>query len=254
MSWLDRPVELRATASVVLGCLGAWVLVSLGVSSALQALVIGLVAGLFASLAAGHMPSGWGLFSAGCALCVTSRLQPEWFGPGWLNGVTWMLAALVGWLISGLAVQRLYRWLDPSWEFSASGTEGSRGLLGLGWVAVLSALWLVWLFPSAPALAVPITFILAMRSAYRFRLAHPAWVAFGALVGMLIAYLIPVQIFAARPDLPVYHAYPAGQTPIYPYDLGSLPPPDPWLLGGLLLMGSVAGFWCARWRASELAP
>lgn len=250
MKWLDAPVELRACASVLVGCLAAWILLMLGVSNSLQALVCGLVAGLFAALAAGRLPSGWSLFSAGCALCVTSRLQPQWFGPGWLTGVTWMMALLVGWMLSGLLVDRLYLWLDPG-SFEGAGREGSRGLLGLGWTALITALWLLWLFPSAPALAVPITFILAMRSSARFRLSHPAWVALGALVGLLLAYLLPTQTFAARPDLHVYHSFPAGNTPIYPYDLGALPPPDPWLLGGLLLMSSVAGFWAARWRLGE---
>ncbi len=253
MKWLDAPVELRAVASVVVGCLGAWVLVALGVDNALRASVCGLVAGLFAALAAGRLPAGWSLFSAGCALCITSRLQPHWLGPGWLSGATWMLAALVGWLVSGLLVDRLYLWVDPaSTDYTVRG-EGSRGLLGLGWMAVLTALWLIWLFPCAPAVAVPVTFLLALRSAGRFRLSHPAWVAFGSLVGLLLAYLVPVQLAASCAGQSVYHAFPAGQTMVYPYDLAFLPPPDPWLLGGMLLMGSVAGFWCSRWRAAELA-
>lgn len=252
MKWLDAPLELRAVASVTLGSIAAWVLVSLGVDNDLRALVCGLVAGLFAALAAGRMPGGWSLFSAGCALCITSRLQPLWLGPGWLNGATWMLAALVGWTLSGLVVSRLYLWIDPSSPV-APVASSSGGLLSLGWMAVLTALWLLWLFPCAPALAVPLTFVLALRSASRFRLGHPAWIALGALVGMMLAYLAPVQLLAMHPEMSAYHPYPAGQTPIYPYDLGALPPPDPWLLGGMLLMGSVAGFWCARWRLTEPA-
>lgn len=248
MKWLESPLELRATTSVLLGCLAAWMLVTLGVDSVLRALVSGLVAGLFSALGAGRLPAGWGLFSAGCALVLCSRLQPLWLGDGWLNGATWMLAAIVGWLISGWAVDQIYLWVDPSSAEPPVPAEGSRGLLGLGWMAVGTALWLLILFPSSAILAVPLSFLLAMRSVSRFRLAHPGWAACGALVGLLLAFLAPTQVLLSRPDLSLYQAYPKGMTPVYPYDLAFLPPPDPWLLGGLLLIGSVAGFWCARWR------
>ncbi|MEW6280105.1 MAG: hypothetical protein AB1758_15855 [Candidatus Eremiobacterota bacterium] len=242
-------LEGRASVSVALGCLAVWVLVGLGVDTLGRAVVMGLVAGVLSSLLSGTVTPGWPLFAAGCAFIVGSSRQAVLLGTAWLNSAGWMLVALVTWLGASQVVSILMRTAGPALD---EEEDSLANLPGLGGVALGTALWLLALFPSAPALAIPATFLLTVVVGRRFDFSRPHWPVAGALLGLLLAYLLAVQVAPAA-GLLRHHAYPVRHAPVYPFDLAYLPPANPWLLGGMLLVGSTLGYWYSRWRKAEAA-
>jgi hypothetical protein len=198
-----------------------------------------LAGGLTAVVCWQHFP-GWDLFVAGCALSVAGAFHAappdEWTAQAILllpAAASWYAGARLGesWVVFPLGheertalggMARLLRELGRGCLVTAS-------VGGVSWVT-----WSLFLEAAAP-LAFPLALILTMLADGRWPVRRPLWAALGLLMALPAAGGVAGALARAL-SLPL----PAAA--------------DPWLVGGLSILGSIWGLWLSRWRRGETHP
>jgi len=199
----------------------------------------GLAGALTAVVCWQHFP-GWDLFVAGCALSVAGAFHtvpPD----EWTVQALLLLPAAASWYAGAR--------LSEAWVVFPLGHEDRSSLggmsrllreLGRGCLVTVSVggvAWVMWSFflEAAAPLSFPLALVLTLLADAHWPVRRPLWAALGLLMALPIA----------------------GGTAGALARLWSLPFPaaaDPWLVGGLSILGSLWGLWLSRWRRCETHP
>lgn len=255
MAYYGLRLELRVALSLLFGgavfCLG---LVLGPADGPARAAVVALCAGALASGLAGFTFPGWPLFSAAPAFLAGGFIHSRSAtGPEWLDqALLVMVAALVWSLAWPLTQASLEQLADVSFdqprlpEEAREETPWRRTLLGLTCLSLVAlglALVFLWAFPVGMVVAFPAAALLSVWVLARLPRVDPVWSAAGALLSLPTAYCLAVHVLGRWAAFTTQPGFPTPTALRYPFDLVYLPPPDPWMLGGLLLAGSMLAYW-----------
>jgi len=232
-TWPHLAPEWRALASLV-GALGTFVPVFLWAPADdwRVVAVAALVGALTSCLCWQHFP-GWDLFVAGCAFAVAGSQHPllasDWTRQAMLllpATAAWYAGARLAetWLVFPLGYEERSSFGGPPRLLREMG-RGARISLASGMAAAVLG---VVLLEAAVPLALPLAGALTMWTDRRWPARRPLW----GILGMLVALPIAGTVSAGLADL-LYLSSPAAD--------------DPWLIGGLTLIGSMFGLWLSRW-------
>lgn len=215
----------------------------------LRAIVIGGCGGAVACALTRFSFPGWAVFSASLAFVAAGAAHQGASHIPWasqaalaiLAGCAWTL----GWPLARWGLESagtVFEECQEPWEGWEEAPAASlvRGLVFTCLVTLVMVPLIIWWFPSMPALGFPLAMLISMWGCAAFPGVRVGWPVAGVLVSPLAAYWIAIDGLK-----PVDH--PLLGCPLYPGDLGALAPPDAWLVTGLLLAGTVAGYWLTVW-------
>jgi hypothetical protein len=233
-TWPRLAPEWRALASL-LGALATFVPVFLWAPAddwRVVAVAV-LVGALTACLCWQHFP-GWDLFVAGCAFAVAGSVHPL-LPSDWTRQATLLLPAAAAWY-AGARLAETWLVFPLGYEDRSPFGGSDRLLRELGRgarvtlaVGLVGWLLLTLLLEAAGPLALPLSAGLTLWADRRWPVHRPLW----AVLGLLVALPAAGASAAGLADL-LQRRVPAAE--------------DPWLVGGLSIVGSLFGLWFSRWR------
>ena len=237
MSWSRVDPSTRALAALAVALAAFVPVFLLAPADDGRVVVVAALAGaLVAAVSWQHFP-GWDLFAAGCAFTVAGRfhsvLPSGWFLQAMLllpGVVCWYLGARLTelWLVFPLGYGDPFvwgRWRRLREELVRGGTV--TAVLALAAWILLSGL-----LGAAEPLAFPLAAGLSLAAGLRWPVRRPLWPVLGLLAALPLAgpgNRLVATLLGVPPPTPV----------------------DPWLLGGMLILGGMVGLWLSRWRRGE---
>lgn len=243
---LELRVALSLLAGAVVFCLG---LVLGPADGPARAAVVALCAGALASGLAGFTFPGWPLFSAAPAFLAGGFIHGRSLsGAQWLDQTLLVVVATVVWALAWpLARAGMEQLVGASFEEAhlppADEVRLVPGVVCLCAVAAALALVFLWAFPVGMAVAFPAAALVSVWALASLPRMDPMWPAAGALFSLPAAYCLAVHVLPRWARFTTQPGFPTPTALRYPFDLAYLPPPDPWMLAGLVLAGSMLSYW-----------
>lgn len=241
MNWKHVPSDIRAVLAFAL-TLSLFVLIfRFAPADDLRGLAIAFVCGAITAIVTWEHFSGWDLFCAGSAMALAGSTHCSW-PQDWFIQAALGLPAVVAWYLGARLTEDTivypYGYSDKSghidWERLCR--EKRKGLLTSGTALILGLLILTPLAEIAAFLAFPATTVATYYIAVRWHIRRPLWPCLGWLLAWPLAAGIATLAAKQMQALPPYLA-------------------DPWLVNGLLTLGTIIGLWIARWKLhNQLSP
>lgn len=274
MSYFSKRLEFRVAVSVVLGtALFCVAFIHGPVDDPWRAVVVGGCAGALSAALAGFCFPGWPAFSAALAFVLVGLLEPLKGRGDWLYESALVLYAAAAWAAAwplgrfgieqAFAVEFQMPNLPPRNPKPSLPIRVISGLFALALVAGSLTLVCLWAFPLLPVLAFPAALLITVWALAAVPRVAPLWPISGSLLALPLAFCLPdlaknyyndlagamnwrlVVATQAEPSLTPGAAR-------YPFDLAYLPPESPWILAGLILCGTVIGYWLVLLRTTHV--
>ncbi|MGM9991787.1 MAG: hypothetical protein ACI376_02920 [Candidatus Bruticola sp.] len=233
--WSSAIIYIRLLAAYFISFMVFGFMFALAPADDLRAAAAALIAGTLGGLIMQAKAPGWELFAAGSAFTavgIVHIISPsQWLSQAWLPApvmLCWYLGNKLG---AELPTNYKEEPLSESaklFTISRLRREERRGLLVILWSSCSSCILLAPLAPGADWLAFPIAFTLTFAVARKWHIRRQFWPSMGLLIALPLSG--GANIFMNN---------------FFKFDPMQLP--DPWLSGGLMIMGACFGLWLASW-------